>query len=232
MKKVMSTIMALIVALGLVACSSEQGGAQSSSQAAQTESSAVTAQESEESPAETSQASEAVQESEAEESEAQGSDTLVVYFSATGNTERVAQVIAETTGAEILELEPVEPYSSEDLNYNDSGSRVVYEYENPEARNVELVTDTVDNWQNIQTIYIGTRDLVCIAAWPVNAFIEANDFTGKTVIPFCTSASSGLGESGELLAEMAGAGDWQEGVRFRSSVSDEDVIAWVQSLGL
>lgn len=69
-----------------------------------------------------------------------------------------------------------------------------------------------------------------IAAWPVNTFVETNDFTGKTVIPFCTSASSGLGDSGELLAELAGTGDWQEGMRFRSSVSDKDVVSWVESL--
>ena len=62
--------------------------------------------------------------------------------------------------------------------------------------------------------------------------MEANDFSGKTVIPFCTSSSSGLGESGELLAELAASGDWQEGQRFRSSVSREDVNEWVDSLGL
>lgn len=229
MKKIMSTIMALIVALGLVACSSEQGGAQSSSEPVRAESSVVTAQEIEESAAEDS---EAVQESAAEESEAQGGKTLVVYYSATGNTEEVAGYIAEATGADVLELEPVEPYSSEDLNYNDSGSRVVYEYENPDARNVELVVDSVDNWSEYDTIYIGYPVWWGIAAWPVNGFVKANDFTGKTVIPFCTSASSGLGESGELLAEMAGSGDWQEGVRFRSGVSREDVVAWVESLGL
>lgn len=229
MKKIMSTIMALIVALGLVACSSEQGGAQSSSEPVRAESSVVTAQEIEESAAE---ASEAVQESAAEESEAQGGKTLVVYYSATGNTEEVAGYIAEATGADVLELEPVEPYSSEDLNYNDSGSRVAYEYENPDARNVELVVDSVDNWSEYDTIYIGYPVWWGIAAWPVNGFVKANDFTGKTVIPFCTSASSGLGESGELLAEMAGSGDWQEGVRFRSGVSQEDVVAWVESLGL
>lgn len=66
----------------------------------------------------------------------------------------------------------------------------------------------------------------------MESFIKANDFTGKTVIPFCTSSSSGLGESGELLAEMAGTGDWQEGMRFQSSVSEEDVVTWVESLGL
>lgn len=71
-----------------------------------------------------------------------------------------------------------------------------------------------------------------IAAWPVDDFIEANDFTGKTVIPFCTSASSGLGQSGELLAEMAGTGDWLEGMRFSSGVSQEDVQAWLDELNL
>ena len=70
-----------------------------------------------------------------------------------------------------------------------------------------------------------------VAAWPVDTFVEANDFTGKTVIPFCTSSSSGLGDSGELLAELAGTGDWQEGMRFRSGVSETDVQDWVESLG-
>lgn len=71
-----------------------------------------------------------------------------------------------------------------------------------------------------------------IAAWPVDEFIETNDFTGKTVIPFATSASSGMGQSGELLAEMAGTGDWQEGQRFRSGASEDDIVAWVEGLGL
>lgn len=71
-----------------------------------------------------------------------------------------------------------------------------------------------------------------IAAWPVDGFITANDFTGKTVIPFCTSASSGIGESGKLLEEMAGTGDWLEGERFSSGVSEEEVKAWVDGLGL
>ena len=69
------------------------------------------------------------------------------------------------------------------------------------------------------------------AAWPVDTFVENNDFTGKTVIPFCTSASSGLGDSAELLAELAGTGDWQEGERFRSSVSEENIREWLEELG-
>ena len=66
----------------------------------------------------------------------------------------------------------------------------------------------------------------------MESFVRANDFTGKTVIPFCTSSSSGLGESGDLLADLAGTGNWQEGERFRSSASQEDVNEWVDSLGL
>ena len=156
--------------------------------------------------------------------------TLVVYFSATGNTERVAEVIADTAGGELFELEPVDPYTDEDLNYSDDNSRVSQEYADEGLRNVELVADTVDGWQDVERVYIGYPVWWGNAAWPVNTFVEANDFTGKTVIPFCTSASSGLGDSGELLAELAGTGDWQEGMRFSSGVSDEDVAAWVESL--
>ncbi|MGN0547770.1 MAG: flavodoxin, partial [Acutalibacteraceae bacterium] len=70
-----------------------------------------------------------------------------------------------------------------------------------------------------------------IAAWPVDGFVEANDFTGKKVIPFCTSASSGLGESGELLKEAAGTGDWISGKRFSSGVSETEVTEWLESIG-
>ena len=97
---------------------------------------------------------------------------------------------------------------------------------------MELTTTEVENWDSYDTVFIGYPIWWGIAAWPVDGFVEANDFTGKTVIPFCTSSSSGLGESGELLAELAGTGDWQEGQRFRSSASQEDVNEWVDSLGL
>ena len=97
---------------------------------------------------------------------------------------------------------------------------------------MELTASTVENWEEYDTIFLGYPIWWGIAAWPVDGFIEANDFTGKTVIPFCTSASSGLGESGQLLAEMAGTGNWLEGQRFSSSVSQEDIQAWVESLGL
>ena len=158
--------------------------------------------------------------------------TLVVYFSAQNHTEAVAQRIAENLNADIFEITPVDEYTSADLNWNDDNSRVTREHEDESLRNVELTSATVENWDSYDTIFIGYPIWWGIAAWPTDSFVEANDFTGKTVIPFCTSASSGLGESGELLAELAGTGDWQEGMRFRSSASESDVSEWIASLGL
>lgn len=96
--------------------------------------------------------------------------------------------------------------------------------------NTELVSTTVDNWEEYDTVMIGYPIWWGIAAWPVDTFVKANDFNGKTVIPFCTSASSGLGQSGELLAEEANGGNWQEGQRFRSNPSDSDIKSWTDSL--
>ena len=158
--------------------------------------------------------------------------TLVVYFSATGNTERIANFIAETTEGDIFVIEPAEPYTDEDLNWTDKNSRVTYEHENEEARNVELVHETVDNWDSYDTVFIGYPIWWGIAAWPVSSFVAANDFSGKTVIPFATSASSGLGESGNLLAETAQSGEWLEGQRFTSRTSEEEVVEWIDGLEL
>lgn len=156
--------------------------------------------------------------------------TLVVYFSATGTTEKVAGMIAEATGGDLFELEPVNPYTDEDLNWRDTGSRVSREHDNESERTVELVSTTADGFQDATVVYVGYPIWWGIAAWPVNSFIEANDFTGKTVIPFCTSSSSGLGQSGELLKEMAGTGNWLDGRRFSSGASESEVQKWVETL--
>lgn len=160
------------------------------------------------------------------------SGILIAYYSATGNTKSAAEMIAKETGGELLELQPVEEYTDADLNYNDDSSRVCQEYADESLRDVELKEDTVENWEDIQTVYIGYPIWWGDAAWPVNQFVQNNDFTGKTVIPFCTSASSGIGDSGELLAEMAGTGDWLDGERFSSNVSEDDVKTWLDSLEL
>ena len=161
-----------------------------------------------------------------------GGKTLVVYYSATGSTAAVAGTIADTLGADIFELTPAEPYTAEDLNWSDENSRVTREHEDETLRTVELTTATPESWADYDTVFIGYPIWWGIAAWPVDGFITANDFTGKTVIPFCTSASSGLGESGALLAAQAGTGDWLEGRRFAGGASDADVADWVNGLAL
>ena len=158
--------------------------------------------------------------------------TLVVYFSATGNTEAVANYIANATGADVFVIEPAQPYTSDDLNWTDEDSRVVQEYEDESLRDIELVSTDVPNWDSYDTVFIGYPIWWGIAAWPVSSFVSANDISGKTVIPFCTSSSSGLGQSGELLEQAAGSGTWFEGMRFRSSVSESDVAEWIESLGI
>ena len=156
--------------------------------------------------------------------------TLVVYYSAQGHTEEVAQKIANNLGADIFEIQPVDEYTSEDLDWTDDNSRVTREHEDESLRNIELVSTSVDNWDSYDTVIIGYPIWWGIAAWPVDTFVKANDFNGKTVIPFCTSSSSGLGQSGDLLAEEANGGNWLEGQRFRSNPSDSDINTWTDSL--
>lgn len=233
MKKMTVLFLSLLMIFTLVACGNQNNGnsvvSQSGNEGEQ-EQTEVPNETSTEAPDEA--ATEDSMQAPAEEPETTEGKTLVVYFSATGNTEEAAGYIAAATGADMFELEPVEPYSDDDLNWTDDNSRVVQEHDNPDAREVELVESTVSDWESYDTIFIGYPIWWGIAAWPVDGFIAANDFTGKTVIPFCTSSSSGLGESGELLEEAAGTGEWLEGMRFSSSVSEADVQEWVEELGL
>lgn len=166
----------------------------------------------------------------------ESTDVLVVYFSATGNTERVAGYIAETTGGDLFELVPVDPYTSDDLRWTDDDSRVVQEYEQKQAgtlATVELTDVTVDGWENYDIVFLGFPIWWYEAAWPVYDFVESNDFTGKTIYTFCTSSSSNLGDSTQVLAEMAGgSGTWLDGQRFSSGAIEATVTDWLNDLGV
>lgn len=221
MKKITALFLSSLLVLGLTAC----GNAQGSNTDTDTD------------------AKEATESSEATDADTNGSEStdadrtaenkiLVVYYSASGNTERVAKDIADTLNADTFELIPQTPYTDEDLDWTEDGSRVNKEHDDEALRNIPLTQDSVENWDEYSTVFIGYPIWWGIAAWPVNEFVTNNDFTGKTVIPFATSASSGMGESGALLEEMAGTGDWQEGQRFSSGASTEDVAAWADELGL
>lgn len=227
MKKLTALFLSLMLAFSLAACGNNQQ-AQNTTEPASSDSADEVSTEPE------TTETQAVESSGTEEEtpESTGGKTLVVYYSASGNTEEAANYIAGATGADLFELEPTENYSDADLDWTDKDSRVSREHDNPKERAVPLVADTVENWDSYDTVFIGYPIWWGIAAWPVDGFIAANDFTGKTVIPFCTSSSSELGESGELLAEAAGTGEWLEGIRFRSGASEETVTEWVDSLGL
>ncbi len=204
MKKLLVVFACMLLTIGLVAC----------------------AEQSESSDGSTEQSQEA-------KTPSKGLDgkTLVVYYSATNHTEAVAGYIADATGGDLFELEPKEPYTSDDLDWTDADSRVSREHDDESLREVELTSTTVENWDDYDTVFIGYPIWWGIAAWPTDSFVKANDFTGKTVIPFCTSSTSGLGESGELLAEEAGTGEWLDGERFSSGASEDEVREWVESLG-
>ena len=156
--------------------------------------------------------------------------TLVVYYSATGRTKTIAEEIANNLNADIFEIEPVDIYTSDDLDWTDKNSRVSKEHDDESLRDVKLKNTKVSNWDNYDTILIGYPIWWGIAAWPVDNFVKENDFKDKTVIPFCTSASSGLGQSGEILEKEANGGEWKSGQRFSSGASDKDIKKWTDSL--
>lgn len=235
MKKITAILMSLLLVFSFAACGNNQ---QAKDTTPETSSEAVSETTSEpektEQPSETPSASQAESEDNTGDTDvaSTGGKTLIVYYSASGNTEEVANYIASATGGDLFEIVPTEIYTNADLDWTDDDSRVSREHDNEDERDVPLVSDTVDNWDEYDTVFIGYPIWWGIAAWPVDGFIKANDFTGKTVIPFCTSLSSGLGESGELLEEMAGTGEWLEGERFRSGTSEETVRSWVEGLSL
>lgn len=130
------------------------------------------------------------------------------------------------------EITPVEPYTSDDLNWTNSSSRVSREHDDESLRDIALTEITPADWDSYDTVLIGYPIWWGIAAWPVDGFVEANDFTGKAVIPFCTAASSGIGDSGNLLEEMAGTGNWLEGKRLDRGISEDEVKDWISDLGI
>ena len=225
MKKLTALLLSVVLVLGLAACGSANKPASSTTQP---ETSVPTEQPTTE-PSESSSTAPAESEP---ETQPETGKTLVVYYSASGNTERVARDIAEAAGADLFEIVPTEVYTSDDLDWTNPDSRVSREHDDESLRDVPLTTTEVPDWDSYDTVFIGYPIWWGIAAWPVDTFVKNNDFTGKTVIPFATSSSSGMGQSGSLLADMAGTGEWQEGQRFSSGVSSDDVQSWVNGLGL
>ena len=152
----------------------------------------------------------------------------VVVFSATGTTKGVADKIAALTGADMIEIIPAQPYFTEDLNYNDSGSRTSKEQNDPNAR--PEIAEAI-SLEGYTTVYLGYPIWWGQAPRILSTFVESHDFTEITVIPFCTSGSSDIGQSDDALAEQAGSGHWLQGKRFSGSVTEADLGKWINDLG-
>ncbi len=159
------------------------------------------------------------------EAEAEKS-VLVVYFSATGTTRGIAERIASLTGADLAEIIPAEPYTAEDLSYNDRTTRATVEQNTPDARPEIANEIPLDGYT---TVYLGYPIWWGQAPRIMSSFVESHDFTGVTVIPFCTSGSSGAGRTGETLGEQAGTGTFLPSTRLSAGISDSDLQDWIDS---
>ena len=155
-------------------------------------------------------------------------DTLVVYFSATGTTKAVAEKLAALTDADLYEIQAAQPYTADDLDWHDSSSRTTREQNDPDVR-PEIGSETV-SLAGYSTIYIGFPIWWGEEPRILDTFVEAYNFDGITMIPFCTSSSSGLGRSGQNLEENAGSGTWLEGKRFGAGASEDELRDWIEGL--
>ena len=225
MKKLTAIFLCFAMALSLAAC----GNTTSSTNESSTPESSVPPASSEAS--DTSSTAASQEPASQEETEVEAGNTLVVYFSATGNTEQAATYIADITGGDLFELEPADPYTDEDLNYNNEDSRVSQEYADESLRDVELVSDTVENWDSYDTVFIGYPIWWDLAPRIINTFIESHDLKGKTVIPFATSGGSTLADSAAALKKTYPALNWREG-RLLNRADEKSIRNWVDNCKL
>ena len=159
-----------------------------------------------------------------------GNKTLVAYFSATGNTKSVAEKIAAIIGADLYEIIPSEPYTDDDLNYNDENSRASKEQNDPKAR--PQIAGEELNISDYAILYLGYPIWFGQAPRIMNTFVERHSFENRIIFPFCTSASSGMGESANDLKSAAKTGNWMDGMRFSSDADEEQIQSWINGSNL
>ena len=235
MKKFVTILLALVMVFALAACagnteSTENSGNTGSSQNAEDPSTTPSdagneSDASGEAPSEPADSTDS-----SSEQEPEGSKILVAYFSATNNTEGVAQKLADGLGADLYEITPEQPYTDADLDYGNSGSRSSVEMNDPSAR--PAITGSVENMEQYDVVFIGYPIWWGEAPRIMSTFIESYDFSGKTLVAFCTSASSGFGSSDSVLRSAAGGATWLTGHRFSAGASADDILAWANGLGV
>ncbi|MDD4370286.1 MAG: flavodoxin [Anaerostipes sp.] len=218
MKKIIRILLSMVIILGLVACGNS---ASQSSKKETTEKSSADA--------ESTDVSES-QSEDTKESQVKGNKVLVVYFSATNTTKGVAKHIANGLNADIYEIVPKDPYTDADLDYDDNNSRSTLEMNDPDAR--PAISGSVENMKQYTIVFIGYPIWWGEAPRIINTFVESYDFSGKTIVPFCTSGGSGMGSSATNLEQLTSGAKWLSGRRLNGSDSQDTVMEWVNGLGL
>lgn len=220
MKKAIVILLSLTMILGLTAC----GNSASKTKQPSTEDTFV------ESKADTESAETSTNMENTDNQDAQEHKILVAYFSATGTTKGVAEHIANGLNADIYEIVPEEAYTDADLNYNDNNSRTTIEMNDPDAR--PAISGSVENMEQYDIIFVGYPIWWGEAPRIVSTFMESYDFSGKTIVPFCTSGGSGIGSSASNLERLTSGATWLDGRRLNGSDSQDTVMEWVDSLDL
>ena len=229
MKKLTALLLAFLLTLTLAACAGENVSSSSTPSLSTADSSSETSSE----PAATSEPTPTTAPTEEPVSEAEpdtGTKVLVAYFSATGNTRPLAEYMADGLGADLYEITPEEPYTDVDLNYNDSGSRTSIKMNDPNSR--PAISCSVENMEQYDIVFVGYPIWWGDAPHIIYTFMESYDWGGKTVIPFCTSGGSGIGSSGTNLENLTSGAVWMSGQRLNTGASQDEVMEWVNSLGL
>ncbi len=220
MKKAIAILLSLTMILGLAAC----GNSASQTEQPSTEDTSV------ESKADTNSAENSTDMENTDNQDVQDHKVLVAYFSATGTTKGVAEHIANGLNADIYEIVPEDPYTDADLNYNDNNSRTTIEMNDPNAR--PAISGSVENMEQYDIIFVGYPIWWGEAPRIVSTFMESYDFSGKTIVPFCTSGGSGIGSSASNLERLTSGATWLDGRRLNGSDSQDTVMEWVDSLDL
>ncbi len=234
MRKLLSLALTVILSIAFTACGVADKPAQIQPTAAPAEATATPtepAKEPVQQASEQPQTAEPAVEATAEPTDelaAPHAETLVVVFSATGTTKGVAEKIAKVTGADLYEIIPAEPYTDADLNWNDRNSRSTKEQNDKNARPA-IGSETID-LTGYTTIFIGFPIWWGEEPRIMDTFAESYDFTGITLIPFCTSGGSGIGRSGPNMEALAKSGTWLDGKRLSGSVSESELQSWIDGL--
>lgn len=229
MKRTLSLLLTFALLLTLAACDSTAGQAGSGSDPTP-EGDAPTSTTPETPPTIQPEDTTSPEDETPEEADDSGKKILIAYFSATNNTENIANLLNEILDADLYEIVPETPYTSDDLNYNDSSSRSSQEMNDPDAR--PAISGSVDNMEQYDVIFLGYPIWWGEAPRIINTFLESYDLSGKTIVPFCTSASSPMGSSATSLQGLTGSATWLDGQRFSGGASSSEVQSWVDSLNL